>query len=277
MMKRHYRLLVPSAVLAALLALPLASFAKGEDHGNGRGHSEGRGGHSESHGNSGGGSSRSSGDHGSAHRWESSDGGGGGWRSSGGERSSSGEWRGSSSDGGSRQWRGSDSGESRGSRDGSREWRGNTTNQVLRNLGRGGDTWRSGRTYDRSYGGRSYTRYGGGGGRYLPFNSRTYYRYDGPRYSPYRYRSVYYVGGFYRPRFIESSFSIGFVIASYPYYGYQYYDPYCDEVFDSLGDYYDHCDQFGHPDAMVVLDVRSGYPVATCGYHRGYWVVDDCY
>jgi hypothetical protein len=28
---------------------------------------------------------------------------------------------------------------------------------------------------------------------------------------------------------------------------------------------------------MMVLDIRSGYPVATCGFEDGYWVVEDCY
>ena len=107
--------------------------------------------------------------------------------------------------------------------------------------------------------------------------SRTYYR-DGSRsHSRYRPR-YYYTASFHRPRFAyRSGFTLGFVIGSVPSYGYRYFDPYCDMGFTDLDVYYDHCYDHGHPDAILVLDIRSGYPIASCAYHDGYWVVDDCY
>lgn len=243
-MKRRYRLLAPITILGLALALPLPAFAKpGHGHGNGQGHSaSSRGGHSDH-----GGGWKSSGEHGRAQR--SWDGGG-----------SSSRTYARSSDWGSRSgnW---------GSRSG--EWGGERL--ASRTVYRSRDWSRSG-DWDRSrYAGRVYYRSGGyGGGGYV-----RYARYDGPYYSPYAYRS-YYVDGFHRPVFYGSGFSVGFVISSGPVYGYRFYDPYCGVTFATLDDYAYHCGEFGHPEALLMVDIRSGYPVATCGYHRGYWVVDDC-
>ena len=135
------------------------------------------------------------------------------------------------------------------------------------------------RTYSRSgnwssprYAARVYYRSGDYGGR---VHARYAY-YDGPRYSSYACRTHYYVDGFYRPTFYSSGFSVGFVISSGPVYGYRFYDPYCGVSFATLDDYDYHCGALGHPEALLMLDIHSGYPVATCGYHGGYWVVDDC-
>jgi hypothetical protein len=108
------------------------------------------------------------------------------------------------------------------------------------------------------------------------YRSRVYYRDGGRSYYSYRPRTYYY-GSFHRPRFIHrSGFSLGFVIGAEPSYGYRYYDPYCDEGFDDVDDYYDHCYRYGHPDVILVVDYDSGYPIASCIYQGGYWVVDDC-
>jgi hypothetical protein len=109
------------------------------------------------------------------------------------------------------------------------------------------------------------------------YRSRTSYRHDGWSEPRYRTRS-YYTGSFHRPRFVyRSGFSLGFVIASVPSYGYRYFDPYCDRGFSNLDVYYDHCDYHGHPSAILILDFQSGYPIASCVHSGGYWVVDDCY
>ena len=84
------------------------------------------------------------------------------------------------------------------------------------------------------------------------------------------------MAGFHRPVFYGSGFSVGFVISAGPLYGYRFYDPYCGVTFATLDDYAYHCGALGHPEALLMVDIRSGYPVATCGFHRGYWVVDDC-
>ena len=95
------------------------------------------------------------------------------------------------------------------------------------------------------------------------------YAYHAPRY--------YYTDYFYRPRYIvRSGFFIGLSIGSFPPYGYRYFDPYCDLRFGSLGDYYGHCHGIGHPTAILLIDYRTGAPIATCIYDGGDWVVDDC-
>lgn len=109
------------------------------------------------------------------------------------------------------------------------------------------------------------------------YHSPTQYRNNGPSHSSY-YPWSYYGGSFHRPRYgYRSGFSLGVVIGSRPSYGYRYFDPYCDMGFRNLGVYYDHCDAYGHPDVIQVLDIRSGYPIASCAYRGGDWVVDDCY
>jgi len=109
------------------------------------------------------------------------------------------------------------------------------------------------------------------------YRSRTRYRDDRSTYSSHRSR-YYYTGSFHRPRFVaQSGFSLGFVIGAAPSYGYRYFDPYCDMGFSHLDAYYDHCHEYGHPDAILVVDIHSGYPIASCAYDDGYWVVDDCY
>lgn len=277
-MKHLYRLLLWTAVLAMALAvlLPSAAGAKSEGHGkHGRGHSsEARGGHSGKREYSRGGGNRSSGERAYAHRVgdrEHAD-----WRGSGDRRA---EWRGSGSrdraelrGSGSRGSGSRDHAELRGSGSrgsGSRDradWRGSGSRGEVRYRDPRADyradvRWRdSGRRSDAP-----------------SYRSRTRYRYDGPSHSYYPPR-YYYTGSFHRPRFVfRSGFSLGFVIGSVPSYGYRYFDPYCDMGFSNLGIYYDHCDDYGHPDAILVLDMQSGYPIASCAYRGGYWVVDDCY
>lgn len=120
-------------------------------------------------------------------------------------------------------------------------------------------------------------RYGAGYG-YPAYRYRYPYRSYGPRvrfafYGP----RFFYTPYFPRPRFFfVSGFALGVAIGPVPWDGYSYYDPYCGREFDSLDDYYDHCDDYGHPTAIEVIDVR-GRAVATCGYHGGRWIVDDCY
>jgi hypothetical protein len=107
--------------------------------------------------------------------------------------------------------------------------------------------------------------------------SRVRYRDGGPNYAYYRPRH-YYSGHFHRPRFVyRSGFSLGFVIGLTPSYGYRYYDPFCDLSFSHLGAYYDHCYGHSHAEVILLVDVNGGYPIATCAYQDGDWVVDDCY
>lgn len=90
-------------------------------------------------------------------------------------------------------------------------------------------------------------------------------------------RRHYYVGDFYRPRYIaRSGFFIGLSFSSFPAYHYRYYDPYCGLYFQGLGSYYGHCHGLDHPSAILVIDYRSSAPLATCIYDGGDWVVDDC-
>ncbi|HKQ57000.1 MAG TPA: hypothetical protein VJY35_03960 [Candidatus Eisenbacteria bacterium] len=125
------------------------------------------------------------------------------------------------------------------------------------------------RTYQRN--GRYY------GDDYQPrVTSRSRSRYDRPSYASYRPR-YYYTGGFHRPRFVHrSGFSLGISIGVGPAYGYRYFDPYCDVSFSQLGAYYDHCCDHRHAEVILLIDT-GGYPVATCAYQSGDWVVDDCY
>ena len=109
------------------------------------------------------------------------------------------------------------------------------------------------------------------------YRSQIRYR-DDPRSHSYHRPRYYYTASFHRPRFVyRSGFSLGFVIATVPSYGYRYFDPYCDMGFSHLDAYYDHCHEYGHPGAILVVDIHSGYPIASCAYDDGYWVVDDCY
>ncbi len=102
-------------------------------------------------------------------------------------------------------------------------------------------------------------------------------RYEGPSYSRHHGRP-YYTGSFHRPRYLyRSGFSLGIVIGSVPWYGYRYFDPYCDLEFRNLDIYYDHCYDHGHAETILVLDRRSDHPFASCIYRDGDWVIDDCY
>jgi hypothetical protein len=128
---------------------------------------------------------------------------------------------------------------------------------------------RDGGSYQRN--GRYY------GDDYQPrVTSRSRYRHDRPSYASYRPRH-YYTGSFHRPRFVHrSGFSLGISIGVGPAYGYRYFDPFCDVSFSHLGAYYDHCCDHGHSEVILLIDT-GGYPVATCAYQGGDWVVDDCY
>lgn len=121
-------------------------------------------------------------------------------------------------------------------------------------------------------------RYRDSGTRYRApsYRTQTRDRYVESRPS-YRYRT-YYTSGYYRPRYhYHSGFSLGVFIGVVPSYGFRYFDPYCDIGFRSLDSYYDHCHYHGHPDVIQVISIRSGYPIASCAYRGGDWVVDDCY
>lgn len=268
-MRRRYWLFSLAVVPALALAVSLPSAAQAESHGNGK---HGRGHSSEAH------RDRSERGEGSGeNRWLGNyayaRGGGdrerrdfngrrGEWRAYASRDRGSREWRGSESRSfGSRAWRGYDS---RGS--GSREWLGSRSGSRVHHRDRDG--------YDRA---DARWRDSGRRGYDPSYRSRSYYGYGGRSYSTYCSRP-YYTASFHRPRFVERrGFSLGIAIASVPSYGYSYYDPYCDIEFSDLDAYYDHCCDHGHPEAILVLDVHSGYPIATCAYDDGYWLVDDCF
>ena len=133
--------------------------------------------------------------------------------------------------------------------------------------------------------GRRYKNRGNGRGH----SERVVYR-DG--YRPV-YREVY--RPVYRTRVIHRSsndalagFVGGLVIgavlgsASSRSYGdsrrYDYYDPYCDERFDSLQSYRGHCGTHRHTYTVRVIEVRSGDCVDTIRYSDGGWRhCDDSY
>lgn len=239
---RHLPLSVAVLALALAVSLPSAAGAKSDDHGKrGRGQaSEARGGHSGKREYSRGEGRRSSGDRVYADREVSR--GRADRRGSGDRRV---EWR--------------DSGSRRTGSRGDIRYREPRADHRADVRWRDSDRRREAPSYRPSY--RQGTRH----------------RYDRPDYSNHRSRH-YYTASFHRPRFVyRSGFSLGFVIGAVPSYGYRYFDPYCDMGFGHLDDYYDHCHAHGHPGAILVVDVRSGYPIASCAYSDGYWVVDDCY
>lgn len=238
-MKQSFRLAVPAAAFAMVLALVLSTVAsaKPEGHGNQR-----RGETSESRGNRSGGREQS-GDRGrqmsgQRDRAPRASERGGEWRTSRAPRSTPKEqhaWRGSGSSG-ERRYRDSHS-----------------------------DRRPAARWHDRRVQRSAPT-----------YRSQTRYRHDGPSYSTYRPR-YYYTESFRRPRFMyHSGFSLGIVIGSIPSYGYRYVDPYCDMAFRNLDAYYDHCDEYGHADLIQVCDRQTGHPIAISVYRNGDWVVDDC-
>ena len=245
--------------LALAVALPPGAGADWEGHGrNNRGHSsERRDKHSGKRDYSRGERDQRSGDRDASR----------GVRRQGSSGEVRGEWR-TRSRSGSGSYEGRDQGSLRSR---SRVWRENDFRGSRGSLGelryrRGG----GGDGSDRRWRERDQ-------GSYEPrYRSRTYDRDGGRSYSSHRSRS-YYFGSFHRPRYIHrSGFSLGFVIATVPTYDYRYFDPYCDIGFGDLDDYYDHCYDLGHPDVILVMDYRSGYPIASCVYQEGYWVVDDC-
>lgn len=130
------------------------------------------------------------------------------------------------------------------------------------------------RVRDRSTPTRTYVRndvrYKGG-----------YSGYSAPRYrtsGTYFTTRTYYVGSFYRPRYYyRPGITLGISVAMSPRYGYRYYDPYCGISFRYLGDYYDHCYDYDHPTAILMMDTARDVPVAMCGYRSGSWVVVDYY
>jgi hypothetical protein len=239
---QHLPLSVAVLALGLAVSLPSAAGAKSEGHGKrGRGHaSEARDGHSDKREYSRGEGRHSSGERDYAYREV---GRGRADRRGSGDRRV--EWRDSGS-------RGTGSRDEVRYRDPRADDRADAR---WRDSGRRGDA----PTYRPSY--RSETRYRG----------------DYPTYSNHRSR-YYYTGSFHRPRFVHrSGFSIGFVIGAVPSYGYGYFDPYCDMGFGDLDLYYDHCHEYGHPGAILVVDIHSGAPIASCAYGDGYWMVDDCY
>lgn len=262
-MKHRFTLPLSATLVALALAVTLPSGAGADREGHGRhnrrGHSsEWRDKHSDTRDDSRSERDRSSGDRDYGDR--------SGDRRQGRSDEPRGEWRTRSRDGsGSYDRRSSGSLRSR-----SREWRqdnfrdsrGSVRELRYRGHGDGGRSdWRL-RERDQ--------------GSYQPkVRSRTYDRDYGRSYPTYR--RTYYYGSFHRPRYIHrSGFSIGFVISTVPTYDYRYYDPYCDVGFSDLDEYYDHCCDDGHPDVILVMDYHSGYPIASCVYQDGSWVVDDC-
>lgn len=260
-MKHRFTLPLSATLVALALAVTLPSGAGADREGHGRHNrgrlSERRDKHSDRREDSRGDRDRSSGDRDYGDR-------------SGDRQGSSdaprGEWRTRSRDGsGSYDRRSSGSLRSR-----SREWRQDSFRdsrapvRELRYRGSG-----DGGRYDSRWRERDQ-------GSYQPkVRSRTYDRDYGRSYPTYR--RTYYYGSFHRPRYIHrSGFSLGFVIATVPTYDYRYYDPYCEIGFDDLDDYYDHCYGHDHPGVILVVDYRSGYPIASCVYQGGSWVVDDC-
>jgi hypothetical protein len=270
-----------SAAFAVVVALALPSTSFSGDHGRGGGEGHGNGNHFGQM-RQGGGESRGGG-------WQARGSGesrGGGWQSRGGggefrqsgqvrdyfagrqgspmfDRSARGAW----SDGGSRYQRSAPSG-SRVDRSFVGGWDIQRHPQGVRQYG---DRYRSGGGYSGGYSGAYRYKYGGGyRGSYGYAGGAHYRSYARP------YCASYYSGYFARPRFAyHRGFSVGLAVGFYPSYGCSYYDPYCDETFSCLDDYYDHCCSYGHPTAILMVD--DGYPVATCGFHSGRWIVDDCY
>ena len=93
--------------------------------------------------------------------------------------------------------------------------------------------------------------------------------YGGGSHRDYGYRSR-------GSRHHGGHFSLGVVISSVPRYGYDYYDDYCGIRFRNLGVYLDHTYDYDHPAVIQVLD-GSGYPVASCRYDGGAWIVYQSY
>lgn len=69
---------------------------------------------------------------------------------------------------------------------------------------------------------------------------------------------------------------MGVIVTTRPRAGYGYYDTYCNLGFRSLDIYLDHLYDYDHPAIIQVLD-RYGYPVASCSYQDGAWVVIENY
>ena len=261
-----------SLALSAILALPAIALAK--DHGRGgdsgdrgqshwRSRGEGSGRSFENRGYRGGGEQRQRSEMRSYPRDRGS------W--SGGNRGSWGGNRSQTRDRGS--WNGGRGGRPYGPSDG-----------FVRDRVGSRDNGSGYRTYTRNHqyrgGTGSETRYRGDRNSYQRYNGGGYRSYDGRYYGGYRggYRSYggYYTRGFYRPHYHYSSyFSLGLSIGYTPIDGYRYYDPYCGIYFRSLGAYYDHCLDYDHPEAILVMDRSLRAPVATCIYDSGNWVVDD--
>lgn len=57
----------------------------------------------------------------------------------------------------------------------------------------------------------------------------------------------------------------------------RYYDPYCDEYFDSLSEYRFHARDYRHPSLVRVIDVRSGDCLETLRWSDGQWCDDNGY
>lgn len=141
--------------------------------------------------------------------------------------------------------------------------------------GPGGFSGRSGYGSLGYRGGISGRSWSGGGyrGGYATYRYRSYWapRYDyGVRYRyPVRY-SYYYPRRFHS--YFGPSFGISFVLTNFPAAGYYYYDPYCDESFDSLELYYDHFHSYHHPRVIEVISIDGGDPIGSYCWRGGEWV-----
>lgn len=56
---------------------------------------------------------------------------------------------------------------------------------------------------------------------------------------------------------------------------YDYYDPYCERTFPTLGVYVQHLHHHPHPRVVHVIDSHSGNWVHTYRYYRGEWIDGD--
>jgi hypothetical protein len=135
--------------------------------------------------------------------------------------------------------------------------------------------------YHYGYHGHGYgSGYGYG---YYPIGVPYYPAYAYPYYGPHVALSLIGPGYFYTPNFARPSFifdvgfTLGSVMAPAPLDGFGYYDPYCNQSYDSLDGYYEHCEDAHHPAAIEVIDEQKHQPVAIAGYHDGQWLVDDAH
>lgn len=149
-----------------------------------------------------------------------------------------------------------------GSRDaGSRDHVGSRGDVRYRDAGSRDHAGSRGHVRYRYTGSRGHVRYRDAG-----YRDPARHAYREWHYAP---RVVYHPRSYYRygPRL-----SVRFVFSNFPAAGYDYYDPYCDWRFGSLGVYLDHLYVQDHPWIVRVIDVGTGLPVYTYRWVDGGWV-----